>query len=340
MTGISEYQGCFSPLATESFASETKLYLATKASNSGHAGQESGVIASELRRGRLLLSLNWTTPHPTMGLLALSVVSNTGNHEWIHLSPDISCPAISLETSKEAKGYKQWHSDIPNGRKHIQPPQTVVSWTCLMEKSASSDLQVSFSPAQSSNLPVSLSQSSQYFPSLDFQSFNLPLLKLAFPQKHFNPNNATSESLSCPLPCTRHPCVLPLCPQLPSPWQLQIMNPSFCLVSPWRGLCFQGCLKNPSRHIQYLFRRKEKHNSNKSSLHIDKKLSLVICWRNMMCSTSSYTLRNSSQCLPNMWYNLVRGVCARSTIIKSRSPSGWRNTMAYHHITELGVLWR
>mgnify|MGYP001855423535 CR=1 FL=1 len=143
-----------------------------------------------------------------MGLLALSVVSNTGNHEWIHLSPDISCPAISLETSKEAKGYKQWHSDIPNGRKHIQPPQTVVSWTCLMEKSASSDLQVSFSPAQSSNLPVSLSQSSPVFPISGFSVIQPSSLKARFPPEAFQPQQCHLRVLVLPTPLHQ----TPLCP--------------------------------------------------------------------------------------------------------------------------------
>lgn len=139
-------------------------------------------------------------------------------------------------------------------------PASQNSGACLKEISPSSDLQASSSPAQSSNLQTSLAQSSPVFPIPGFSVLQPSSLKVRSPPEAFQSQQCHLQVLVLPIPLHQ----TPLCPTPLSSAALSLAAANHepillsCSSMKRRSLCFQGCLKNPSRHIQYLFRRKEK----------------------------------------------------------------------------------
>lgn len=181
--------------------------------------------------------------------------------------------SIYLTTSKEAKGCEQWDSQTT----HMEDTKSrLPKWRCLSHGNTSFFWPTSlilFCPELKPPNPF-FPKTAQYFPSLDFQSFNPPLFKPVPPRNISVPTNATSS------PRRAQTALLfpPLCPQLPSLQQLHMTEP---ILLSWfsmerKSLCFEGCFKNSPRHIQYLFRRgkKKNQNNNKCISDTDKKLFL------------------------------------------------------------------
>lgn len=109
----------------------------------------------------------------------------------------LAVTSIYLTTSKEAKGCEQWDSQTS----HMEDTKPrLPKRRCLSHGNTSF-----FWPTSLILFCLELKppnpffpKTAQYFPSLDFQSFNPPLFKPAPPRNISVPTNATSKSLPCP----------------------------------------------------------------------------------------------------------------------------------------------
>lgn len=114
---------------------------------------------------------------------------------------------------------------------------------CLTAKPSSSEVQVSFSFAKTSNYLIAKTSNYLIPSSLKLPSISHPwtcspstlISSTLFPQKRFYPNKCHLKILALTIPSRSDTLLLPpLCPQLPSFSSCTQLNPSFYLGSPWR----------------------------------------------------------------------------------------------------------
>lgn len=114
---------------------------------------------------------------------------------------------------------------------------------CLTAKPSSSEVQVSFSFAKTSNYLIAKTSNYLIPSSLKLPSISHPwtcspstlVSSTLFPQKCFYPNKCHLKILALTIPsCSDTLLLPPFCPQLPSFSSCTQLNPSFCLGSPWR----------------------------------------------------------------------------------------------------------